>query len=436
MEIRRPVVLRKTSTLLMLLRSAAGRRRIVHIARRWRWSFFQHAARLYRRTLAHHVRVVAIVGSFGKSTTSIALGSVLDVSVLWKVLHTKNRVARAILHILPWQKHAVIEIGLGGKGQMGMNARIAAPNIVVFTSIGSEHNRTYGSLDEIRDAKLAILQGLRKPGLVVLNADDERVRAIAAMTSARVITYGFGQADVRAIDFETLWPHGTRIKIALGDQSASFMVKLYGRVMVYPILAAIAVAIAEGYSLQRVIDKLQNISALPGRLQTITLEGGITLIRDEYKSTLETIDSALDTIAALPAGRRVIVLGEISEPPGNQGALYRRLGARLGRIGSRVVIVGQKKAFQSYARGAKSIGARVPFIHVRRISEAIEAVRSDLRTGDIVLIKGRDTQRLDRIALALQGHKVDCEVSFCRKQTTRCDGCRQLAAGFRWHTRV
>ena len=427
MHVHSFVVLQKVKELLASLRSAAGRRRIVYAVWRQRWFFLQHAAGLHRLTLARRARVVAIVGSFGKSTTSIALGTVLDAPVLWKVLHTQNRVAPAILGILPWQKHAVIEIGLGG-GQMARNARIARPDVVVFTCIGSEHNRTYGSLDQIRDAKARILLGLRKHGLVVLNADDERLRAISEMTEARIITYGFGAADVQAVEFETQWPHGTRITVAMGDQSASFTVKLYGRVMVYPILAAIAVATAEGYSLQRSVEKVQRISALPGRLQLNSLGGGVTLIRDEYKSTLETIDAALDTLSELP-GRKVVVLGEISEPVGNQGALYRRLGERLGQIASRVIVVGQKKVFQSYARGARSNGAQIPFIHAKKVSEAIQAVRADLREGDIVLVKGRDTQRLDRVALALQGHQVGCGVTFCRKWATRCDGCPRLVQG-------
>src|SRR5262245_46361651 len=183
MQFHIPVVLRNATEAITQLRSAAGRRRIFYAIWRQRWILLRHAARLHRQTLARRAHVVAVVGSFGKSTTSMALGAVLDVPVLWKVLHTQSRVAPAILGVLPWQKHAVIEIGLGG-GQIEMNARIARPDIVVFTTIGSEHNRTYGSLDQIRDAKLRILQGLRKDGLVVLNADDDRVRAIAGMTKA------------------------------------------------------------------------------------------------------------------------------------------------------------------------------------------------------------------------------------------------------------
>jgi UDP-N-acetylmuramoyl-tripeptide--D-alanyl-D-alanine ligase len=416
----------KAAQVPTLLRSPAGRRKLVD---RLHWRSLEFAARQYRRTLARRTRVVAVVGSFGKSTTSVALGAVLDVSVLWKVLHTKFRVAPAILRIRPWQRHAVLEIGLaGGPLQMPKNTRIARPDVVVFTCIGSEHNRTYGSLEQIRDAKARVLEGLREPGLVVLNADDVHLRAIAGMTKARVVTYGIGPADVRAVEVETQWPHGTRITVAVAEQSASFVVGFYGQVMVYPILAAIAVAMAEGYSLQHAIEKLRSVSALPGRLQPIRLESGVTVFSDEFKSTLETIDAAIDAIADLP-GRKIIVLGEISEPPSSQGALYRRLGERLGPVAARVIIVGQRKVFLSYARGAKSSGVQIPFIHVRDVSDAIAAVRADLRDGDIVLVKGRSSQRLDRVVLALQGRNVGCRLTVCNEMTTRCDGCPKLATG-------
>ena len=392
------------------------------------WLLLNRIAGLHRQSFARRARVVAVVGSFGKTTTSVAIGAALNVPVLWKVLHTKFRIAPAVLSIRPWQRHAVVEIGIGAKGDISRNARIVGPDIVVFTCIGSEHNRSFGSLDEIRDAKARVLEGLRPGGLVVLNGDDERLRAIAGNTSARVITYGFGNHNVRATSAEALWPEGMRIELSAGVESAALTVKLHGRVMVYPVLAAIAVAMAEGLTLRQAAQRLETVSPLPGRLQQVSLTNGVTLIRDEFKSSIETIDAALDFLAAIP-GRKIIALGEISEPPASQGALYRRLGERLGQIGSRVVIVGQKKAFQSYQRGAKFSGARTAFIHAQTVHQAIAAVAEDLRAGDVVLVKGRDTQRLDRIALALQGVKVGCQLNFCQKLSTRCEGCGRLAKG-------
>lgn len=411
-----------------LLTSSVGRRRIYEAGARRGWLLLGRLAALHRQSVGRRARVVAVVGSFGKTTTSVAIGAALRVPVLWNVLHTRYRIAPAVLAIRPWQKHAVVEIGIGAKGSISRNARIVRPDIVVFTCIGSEHNRSFGSLDHIRDAKARVLEGLRPGGLVVLNGDDERLRAIAAMTSARVITYGFGDHDVRATSVEALWPEGMRIEVSAGRENAALTVKLHGRVMVYPVLAAIAVAMAEGLTVHEAVQRLERLSPLPGRLQRVPLANGATLIRDELKSTIETIDAALDALAAMP-GRKIIALGEISEPPGNQGVLYRRLGERLGQIGWRVVVVGQKKAFHSYRRGAKSVGADTVFIHAQTVHDAIRAIDKDLREGDVVLVKGRDTQRLDRIALALQGVKVGCTLSFCQELSTRCEGCRRLATG-------
>ena len=130
-------------------------------------------------------------------------------------------------------------------------------------------------------------------------------------------------------------------------------------------------------------------------------------------------------LAEVP-GRRIVVLGEISEPPGSQGPIYRRIGERLAGMATRVVVVGGN--FQRYVSGAVAAGLpRTAFIDAgRSVRSAWEAVQADLVAGDVVLIKGRDTQRLDRVALALQGRSVRCEIEFCDVRGCRCATCPML----------
>jgi UDP-N-acetylmuramoyl-tripeptide--D-alanyl-D-alanine ligase len=373
--------------------------------------------------------MIAVVGSLGKTTTSVAVGTALGVPVLWRVPNTRFRLAPTLLRIHPWQRYSVIEVG--NPSRMHRNAQIVRPDVVVVTSIASEHNRGLGSLDHIRDKKAQILHGLRRGGLVVLNGDDHRVQAMANLTDERVLTFGFGAGNnIRARELSLDWPHGTRLEVDVGGAPLKLRVLLLGRVMAYPILAAITVAWAEGLPLDEVVRVLEAMAPPPGRLQLVELPDGVWMIRDEFKSTLETIDAALDLLAEVP-GRRIAVLGEISEPPGSQGPHYRRLGERLGAIVSRAVIVASKKSFRSYAVGATGAGLpRAALVHVLGVDEAVEAVRADLRPGDVVLVKGRDTQRLDRVALALQGRAIGCRIDFCRLTTTRCEGCPMLELGW------
>ena len=223
------------------------------------------------------------------------------------------------------------------------------------------------------------------------------------------------------------------MRLHVGGASREIRVRLLGRVMAYPVLAAAAVAWADGRSLDDVVPALEAVPPQSGRLQMVGLPGGAWLIRDEFKSTLETIDAALDVLAEAP-GRRIIVIGDVSEPLGSQGPHYRRLGVRLAGIASRVIVVASKQSFQRYAAGATRAGLpRAALIRAPSVREAKEAVRADLRSGDVVLIKGRDIQRLDRVALALQGRTVGCTIDECRLTPTRCDTCPALTGPGRRH---
>lgn len=174
---------------------------------------------------------------------------------------------------------------------------------------------------------------------------------------------------------------------------------------------------------------LERLPSVPGRLQLIALPNGAWLIRDDYKSPLETIDAALDVLAEVP-GRRIAVLGDITEPVGSQGPHYRRLGNRLASIASRVVVVG--RSYQFYASGATKAGmARSAVINAgNSVRQAAQAVAANLKPGDVVLVKGRGTQKLDRISLALQGRTVGCELEFCNIRSPRCESCPMLEDGW------
>ena len=195
--------------------------------------------------------------------------------------------------------------------------------------------------------------------------------------------------------------------------------------MVYPALAATAVALAEGLELEHVLSRLAALPPTPGRLQPVSLVTGAVLLRDDFKSSLETIDAALNVLSEVPAKRKIVVLGEVSEPPGSQGPIYRRLGQRIAGIADRAIFLGGN--FQRYAAGARSGGLRESALSNagRDVLRAVNLLCEDLTDGDVVLIKGRDTQRLDRIGLALSGKRVTCARVTCNA-VGRCEGCPEL----------
>ena len=413
------------------LRTPLGRHHLLLGATNYLWRPAKLVASCYRRTLGHRTRVVAVVGSFGKTTTTAAILTMLGLPLPARrgLLRgtTYASLALALLRVPPWQRHAAFEVAIDGPGQMAPYGRMLRPDIVVVTSIGSEHHRSLGTLEATRDEKARMLEGLRPGGIAVLNRDDPEVMAMVPPAGTRILTFGFDPAaDVRASDLRLNWPRGTRLTLHAAGTTREVSIRLLGKVMTYPFLAAIAVALAEGLPLDRVVAALAELPPRRGRMQLEPLANGAWLIRDDYKSSLETIEAALDVLAEVP-GRRVAVLGSISEPPGSQGPHYRRLGARLAAMGARLIVVGT--AFPKYAAGARAAGMRreamVDAGH--SVKAAWEAVQADLGPGDVVLVKGRNTERLDRVGLALQGRAVRCEIEYCDLRGVRCETCPMLA---------
>jgi UDP-N-acetylmuramyl pentapeptide synthase len=269
-------------------------------------------------------------------------------------------------------------------------------------------------------------------GLAVLNGDDPNVLWMRQQTTARVVTFGFAEAnDIRASDVALHWPAGTVFTVHASGETRLLRSRLVGKHMVYPILAAVAVALSEGLNLDQIIPALEGLAPTPGRMEMIPLANGAILLRDEVKAALETVEVALDALAEIPAKRRILVLGEVSEPPGSQGPIYRRLGERVAHVASHAIFVGRRSTWKSLATGAKRSG--LPQERLSNAGEsvwqAVEVLRENLGPGDVVLVKGRDTQRLDRLSLALMGRTVRCDIGFC-KAKVQCESCPMLEPGW------
>jgi UDP-N-acetylmuramoyl-tripeptide--D-alanyl-D-alanine ligase len=399
------------------------------------WPLLSRLARLHRQTRARDVRVIAVVGSFAKSTTTRAVSTVLGVPLQAGALFNAwSSIAFAILRIRPTERHAVIEVGISGPGQMESYARVVRPSITIVTSVGSEHQRTLGSLETTRTEKAWMVRVVPPSGTVVLNGDDPHVVWMKGQTQARVVTFGFGEScDVRAGEPRLDWPHGMRFQLNAFGKEREVTVRFIGRHMVYPALAAIAVSELEGFALDESLSALKALAPTPGRLDTIFLSSGVVVLRDDYKSTLETIQVALDVLAEIPAPRRIVMLGDVSEPPGSQRPIYQALGERIARIATHLIVFGH--GLEKYSSGAKRAGMPKSSIidGGRTVQQAAETLAKLLQPGDVVLIKGRDTQKLDRVRLILQGRPVKCDIRFCNLHKIDCDTCPMLERGWGRH---
>jgi UDP-N-acetylmuramyl pentapeptide synthase len=417
--------------MLYLLQSRIGHSKLAQGIPFLSWPLLRHIAKLYRLTAARRVRVVAVVGSLGKTTTSRAVAAALSLPPRTGTEHNAfSYIAMALLGVRPWDNHAVMEVGIGRRGDMRTYANTIRPDIVIVTSIASEHHRSLGDLSTTRTEKAEMVRPLSRSQLAVLNGDDPNVLWMKGETRARIITFGMSDGnDVQATDVTLDWPHGTRFRLHINGKTQVIHTRLIGRTFVYPVLAAAAVGLSEGFSLNSILAALENLSPSPERLEPVRLANGAFLLRDEFKSTLETIDVALDALAEIPARRKIVVLGDVSEPPGSQGLIYRRLGSRIAGIATQAIFVCSKRNCERYSAAfARATMRRNAVTKAGRdLKKALRAIPADLGEGDVVLIKGRDNQRLGRISLTLMGREVRCNIPHCNvRESVRCDKCRML----------
>lgn len=387
-------------------------------------------AALYRRHIVPSTRLAAVIGTLGKSTTALLTTAVLKGNAAGVSQHNAGfTLAWKVFRIRPGDRHAVIEVGITRKGQMRKYARLLKPDIVVAMSVGSEHNRSLGSLEETRREKAEMVRALPPSGLAVLNRDDPQVRLMARETGARVVTFGLEPGcDYRAADIRMEWPSGTRFNLLMKGTKREARTRLIGRHMVYPALAAAAVGMEENIAVDGILNRLAGPGPIRGRMLPVALPIGAVLLRDEFKSPMESVEAAFAALGEIRAGRRLAVLGDISEVRGSPYSHYRELGRLFAKTCDRVFFVGWRGRLKALNSGIRSSGGATGLVAYsgRDVLAAARLLNDDLREGDVVLIKGRINQKMERIALALAGRHIRCRRPTCPFKLQDCGRCPSL----------
>jgi len=385
---------------------------------------------VYRGTLARKTRFITVVGSYGKTTTARALSLAFTGSIHRYLQNNAGPwPALAVLRTPPGSPYAVAEVGIDARGRMETHARTIRPDVVVVTSIGTEHGPTLGSPEEIRAEKAHMVEALGADGIAVLNCDDPHVAWMRSRTRAGTTTFGRSAGcDVRILETRLEWPHGTRVAVLCGTEKVELRTKLLGDHAQNAIAAALAVAWTEGLPLQDTARRLEALEPMPSRLQLVPLPDGVHLIRNEFKESPATVEVSLDLLGQIPASRRIAVLGQFIEPPGQSGLHYRKFGARIAETAEVAVLVTDEACFQHYRAGAIGAGMAPEAIHHvdRDVRGTLALLKKLVRPNDVVMVKGMGPQRLHRVSLGLMGRQVGCNLETCYLKLVDCDFCSHL----------
>lgn len=356
----------------------------------------QTLAAYWRRRFA--LPVVAITGSVGKTSTKEVLAAVLEtVGPTLRSQRSFNNeigVPLTLLGLRPEHRFAVLEMGTYGPGEIAALCRIAQPTIGVVTNVGPVHLERMGSLETIARAKAEIVADLPADGYAVLNGDDPRVRAMAGQTRARVVLYGLAAGNaLRAEAIESRGLHGLRFELIAGPERRTITTPLIGRHLVYAALAAAAVGLCLGLSLDQIADGLAR-ARVGLRLQPVPARNGALLLDDTYNASPASCRAALDLLAELP-GRKVAILGDMYELGAYEEEGHREVGRyAAGRV-DHLIVVGPRARW--IGEEAEQAGLSSVEYYPDR-----QAVRFTPQPGDVILVKGSRGMRMEELVAALR----------------------------------
>jgi UDP-N-acetylmuramoyl-tripeptide--D-alanyl-D-alanine ligase len=367
------------------------------------------------QTLATAVRkiwgktAIGITGSMGKTTTKEAMAHLL--AIKYRVHRTRGNLNNhfglplGLLTLEPEYDVAVVEMGMSHPGEIAALAHIALPNQAVVTNVAPVHLESFDSIAGIARAKYELIEALPHGGTAVLNSDDEYVCQFGRNFKGKVVTFGLKPAacvparvpaDVRAENIEVLGPEGTRFDLVSREVRQSVQSPLLGKHNVYNVLAAAAMALENGITPSEIADALPSLQAADKRGQVVQL-GNITVLYDCYNSSPKALMAAVDTLAALPARRRIVVAGEMLElgPSGEQ--LHRDCGRYIaGNLagGKLDFLLGVRGLAKPMVDAACEAGMAAEFVATPE--EAGEWLAREARDGDVVLLKASRGVKLEK----------------------------------------
>lgn len=349
------------------------------------------------------LRIVAVTGSNGKTTTKNLLRSILErVAPTVAARGSFNNQVGApmtMLEVTEDTRFLVLEMGASSVGAIARLVRLVRPDVGVVLSVGLAHAGEFGSLDMTVAAKTEMVADLLATDVAVLNADDPRVFGMKARTPARIVAFGqeARTAGVWASDVVASRA-GTRFTLHLASgQERPVVFRVLGEHHVMNALAAAAAAEVLGAEIDDIVAGLEAVTrAERWRMEVLGGRDDVTVINDAYNASPDSMSAALKTLAQIrrPGERTIAVLGEMAELGELAGEEHDRIGLLAVRLNiSQLVVVGPNarrmhiSTIQQGAWDGESAYVDTP-------DEAFDLLRSTVKPGDTLLVKSSNSAGL------------------------------------------
>lgn len=410
-----------------------------------------------RKTIKkYQPQVIGITGSVGKTSAKEAVALILstkfNIRKTTKNYNNEIGVPLAILGITTPPNHSfwqwvkvffralhlcifkdkqypeilVLEMGADKPGDIQYLVNIAPCKVGVLTFIAHAHTEFFGSLKKIVQEKKNIISHLPPKGYAVLNFDNDLVMQTKGATQAQVITYGFKEgADFRASDVHSVydhasgWPMGTNFKVSSnGNVVPIFLPAIAAEHLIPAALAGLAVGSIFGINLVESGIALKNLKPLAGHMRLVPGIKRTMIIDDTYNSSPEAVKSALLTLAHFELREkreRYAVLGDMLELGAETVDAHREIGFKVAELGiDYLVVVGE--ASKHTAEAAREAG-----IEEHRVASFAESaaagkfLQDKLEEGDVLLVKGSQSMRMEKIVKELMANPLQAKELLVRQ---------------------
>ncbi|ORA32500.1 UDP-N-acetylmuramoyl-tripeptide--D-alanyl-D-alanine ligase [Mycobacterium aquaticum] len=366
------------------------------------------------------LKIIGVTGSSGKTSTKDLLAAVL--APLGEVVAPPGSFNNELGH--PWTvlratrdtDFLILEMSARHPGNIAALAAIARPSIAVVLNVGTAHLGEFGSREVIAQTKGELPQSVPSSGVVVLNADDTAVAAMAALTDARVVRVSREPGttvDVWAGPVTLDELARPRFTLHTADGQVEIALAVHGDHQVSNALSAAAVALECGATLEQVAEALAGAGPVSRhRMQVSTRADGVTVINDAYNANPDSMRAGLKALAWMASdrtsergtGRRSwAVLGEMAELGEDAIAEHDRIGRLAVRLDvSRLIVVGTGRSLGAMHHGAVMEGSwGSESTMVADADAALELLRAELQPGDVVLVKASNSAGLGALADAI-----------------------------------
>lgn len=344
------------------------------------------------------VKKVAITGSNGKTTTKEMTKAVL--SMKYNTHATAGNfnnhigVPMTLFQLKHTHEAAVVEMGTSGPDEIRPLSMAVEPDIAVITNIGASHLEKLKDFDGVFAEKRTITAGLKKNGLLIVNADDAHLCKLRSNTSYKVVTFGIKRGIYKP---EKLSYDENNCASFFIDRT-KFTLSVPGIHNVYNALAAIAIGEAMKVSKTDIAKALANFHSTNMRME-IKNANGFKIVSDCYNANPSSTKMALQTIGNMKVNRRIAILGDMLELGDKTDALHLEMGAMVPEMNFDMLLTVGEKA-KLYVKGAKSKGMKSAY-HFDTVQELIAELTAEVSEGDVLLVKGSRGMHMEQVVEAM-----------------------------------